>query len=82
MATTTGIPLQDSPLGWTTVAQGASNNPPNIQLQPGSIYRLTISLPSGVPDWVLGSIANGLAAIGLRNNAFAQGGNLVIMIYT
>ena len=52
---------------WITVAEGRSDNIPDVQLQPGKEYRLVISLPFSVPglSLVVGPIRSALGALGI-----------------
>ena len=49
---------------WESIAEGDTDYVPDIQLEPGQFYRLTISLPFEIPEWALGPVLGLLGNIG------------------
>lgn len=60
-------------------ASGTSSDVPNIALEPGAQYRLTINLPIPAPGWLSGVIHTALASAGVKVESVMASGNSFII---
>ena len=79
MALVEGTGLRN--LDYYPVASGDSNYSPDVHIEPGVPYRLTIKLPIPAPGWLCGAIQAALQVVGVNVQFVDAIGNSFVIYF-
>lgn len=67
---------------WRTLWEGPSDDAPNLHLEGGRLYRITLQNPGiPTPDWLSGAIFKALSAIGVDVRGVAPGESEIVVTF-